>query len=107
RDAVAAHHHGACRAERGGEQVAQLARADEPHARILGHAAGEDAALVVHDAVRLADLREAYAGARMRVHHAAHVGTRRVDARVDPELAVRLALAFAHASAGVDHQQAI
>src|SRR5207302_10325505 len=74
-------------------------------ALVLGHARVERPALVVHDAMRLPDLREADAGRRMRVHDAAHVGSGSVDARVDPELAVRRSSARENLAFGIQYQQ--
>src|SRR6185312_5390658 len=69
------------------------------------HAPGEDATLVMDNAMRLADLREAHACGRVRVDHASHVGTGGVDARVDPELAVGLALALHDAALRIDREE--
>src|SRR5438309_590024 len=104
-DAVTAHHHGDTGAELAGEQVSEFARADEPDAFVLGHARVERPALVVHDAMRLPDLREADAGRRMRMHDAAHIGSGSVDARVDPELAVRRPPARENLAFAVQNQQ--
>src|SRR5204863_7525823 len=93
------------RAQLAREQVAQLARADKADALVLRHARVERPALVVHDAMRLPNLREADAGRRMRVHDSAHIGSGGVDARVDPELAVRRPSARENLAFAVEDQQ--
>src|SRR6266702_6857573 len=55
--------------------------------------------------MRLPDLCEADAGGRMRVHDSAHIGPGGVDARVDPELAVRRPPARENLAFGVQNQQ--
>src|SRR5688572_4191508 len=106
-DAVAAHHHRDALPETRGHVIAQLARADQPDAPVFGYAIRERPALVVHDAMRLPDLREGDAGERVRVADAVHVRPRRVDARVYPELAVRRALAGQDFSVRIDDEKAI
>src|SRR5438477_12445982 len=55
--------------------------------------------------MRLPDLREADAGRRMCVDDAAHVGSGGVDARVDPELAVRRPPARENLAFAVQNQE--
>ena len=100
-----AHHDCDAPAEALREQVAQLARADEADALEFRDAIRKHAALVVNDAMRLANLGQTYAGRRMRMHHAADVGAGRVGACMNPELAVRRALAREQFSIRVENQQ--
>src|SRR5881227_2645495 len=93
RDAVAAHDHGRRPAERTCEAIAELARADETNFVERRDTRRERSALVMNDAKRLADLRDADARMRMRVNDAADLRSRRVDSGVDPQLAVRGAVA--------------
>ena len=74
---MAAHHDRDAAAEPLRQQVAQLAGTNEADALELGDAVDKSAALVVNDAMRLADLGQADAGRRMRMHHAADVGAGR------------------------------
>ena len=89
------------------QQVAQLAGADQPDAVVFRHAVVKWPALVVHDPMRVSQLREAHASLGMGMDDAADVGTRGVDAGVDPAFAVRRALAREELAIGVQDQQMI
>ena len=61
--------------------------------------------MVVHGQERLANLPEHDARRRMHMCHGTDVGSRGVDARMDPELGIGLALTFAPVAVQVEDEQ--
>src|SRR4051794_538368 len=90
-DAVTTHHDRHLVSETFGETIAELACANQADAVVLGDAVDESATLVVNDPVRLSDLRQCDASWWMSMNDTPELGTRRVRACMDPELAVRRA----------------
>ena len=62
---------------------------------------------VVQDAQRLADLAEGHAGRGVHVRHRADIWSGRVDACVDPELGVGLAVAVEGLTVQVQDQETV
>jgi len=88
---VTTHHDRHLVSETFGETIAELARANQADAIVLGDAVDESATLVVNDPVRLSDLRQCDASWWMSMNDTPELGTSRVRACMDPELAVRCA----------------
>src|SRR5437879_1049568 len=104
---MAAQEHGALVAERGGDRVAQLTRADQADALEHWYAIGEDRARVVYDAHGLTNLPERDARRGVDVCDGADVRSSGIDARVDPQLGVRLALTRQALSVRIEDKQAV
>ena len=102
---MAPQEHRAPAAEGGGDLVAQLARADQADPLEQRHAIGEQGAMVVQRQQSLTDLPEYDTRWRMHVRDGANVRSRRVNARVYPELGVRLTVSRPLIAVEVEHQQ--
>jgi aspartate dehydrogenase len=104
---VAAQEHGALLAKRRGHSVAQFARADQSDPFEQRHAIGQHGARVVHDAHGLADLAERNARWGMDVRDRSDLRPRRVDARMNPQLGVWLAIAPQPLAIDIENEQSI